>query len=474
MIFRNRSNRICQTLVMLAVAFVLGERAGDSQQAPAPQTFTLDRAIRYALDHYPAVRAAQQRFVAAQGQTDLARTTYLPSLQTLWQSNRATRNNIFGQLLPQSVIPSISGPVLPFTSGASVWGSAGGMLLSWEPFDFGLRGAQVQAARAGERGARAQSDLTQLDVAGTAAQAFLAVVATQQVVRAARANVERRQVFAQTVHVLVKNELRPGADASRADAELARARTLLIQAETSEAVSQAAFAEILGLAGTAVQVEAGMLLGPPPSADVPASPLTAHPAAEAEQAQVEQTRAQAREVARSYVPRFFTQAAVSGRGSGANTDGTVASGPNGLGLERGNWAAGLTVTFPVFDYFSLRARKKIAGANEKAEQARYEQTLQGLSEQVAQAQAVLQGARRVAENTPVELAAAQASETQARARYQAGLATIVEVADAQGLLVQAEIDDALARLNVWHGLEGVAAAQGNLQPFIGLLAPKTP
>ena len=55
---------------------------------------------------------------------------------------------------------------------------------------------------------------------------------------------------------------------------------------------------------------------------------------------------------------------------------------------------------------------------------------------------------------------------QANARYQAGLGTIVEVADAQRLLTQAQIDDALARLGVWRALLGVAAADGDIQPFL--------
>jgi outer membrane protein len=78
-------------------------------------------------------------------------------------------------------------------------------------------------------------------------------------------------------------------------------------------------------------------------------------------------------------------------------------------------------------------------------------------------------AQLVAQQTPIELAAAQASETQSRARYAASLATVVEVADAEGLLAQAEIDDALARLNVWRNLFGLAYTQGDLQPFSNLL-----
>ena len=72
----------------------------------------------------------------------------------LAQVNRATRNNVFGMLLPQTVIPSMSGPVLGTNNFGTAWGSAVGALVTWEPFDFGLRRANVAAAEA----ARAQSD----------------------------------------------------------------------------------------------------------------------------------------------------------------------------------------------------------------------------------------------------------------------------------------------------------------------------
>ena len=86
--------------------------------------------------------------------------------------------------------------------------------------------------------------------------------------------------------------------------------------------------------------------------------------------------------------------------------------------------------------------------------------------QIAKAKAVLDGARRVAENVPIQLSAARATEQQATARYRAGLANITEVAEAQRLLTQAEIDDSLARLGVWRALLGVAAAEGDLTPFL--------
>jgi outer membrane protein TolC len=127
----------------------------------------------------------------------------------------------------------------------------------------------------------------------------------------------------------------------------------------------------------------------------------------------------------------------------------------------------------VFDIFAIRSRKAVESANERADKARYDQDLQDLTGQFRKAQASLEGARHVAENTPVELDAARTTETQERSRYQAGLATLVEVADAQSLLVQAETDDVLARLAVWQNLAAVAASQGDLQPFLQFLHDKT-
>ena len=82
------------------------------------------------------------------------------------------------------------------------------------------------------------------------------------------------------------------------------------------------------------------------------------------------------------------------------------------------------------------------------------------------ARAIVDGARRVAENTPIQLKAARTLDQQARARYQAGLSTVLEAAEAQRLLTQAEIDDAVARLGIWQALFSQAAAEGDMTRLI--------
>lgn len=142
----------------------------------------------------------------------------------------------------------------------------------------------------------------------------------------------------------------------------------------------------------------------------------------------------------------------------------------GLGLDRANWEAGISLVFPnLFDFSARRDQKRMAEAQVRSQQAKYQQTLQDLGGQAAAAQAQYQAAVQIAQNTPVELAAARQTEMQARARYQAGLANVVEAAEAESVLAQAERDDAIARVGVWRALFGVAVAQGNLEPFLAAL-----
>ena len=122
-------------------------------QNPPPSVLTLAQAVERASKNYPSVRVSQEQINAAAAGIREARTAYLPRVDALAQVNRATRNNVFGMLLPQSVTPSISGPVLGTNDFGSAWGSVIGGLVSWEPFDFGLRQANVSAAES----ARVQS-----------------------------------------------------------------------------------------------------------------------------------------------------------------------------------------------------------------------------------------------------------------------------------------------------------------------------
>ncbi|HYL74122.1 MAG TPA: TolC family protein [Bryobacteraceae bacterium] len=433
-----------------------------AQQAP----LTMSQAVESALRNYPSIQVSQEQINAAAAGIQLARTAYLPRLDTTAQVNRATRNNVFGLLLPQSVIPSISGPVLGSNNFGTAWGSAVGGLVSWEPFDFGLREANVAVATAARAQSEATLKRTQFEVAVATVDAYLTLAAAQETVRAAQAGVDRADTIARTIKALVNSELRPGADASRADAELAAARTQLIQAQQATEVVRATIAQFVGGEPSQIAIAAPNLLQLPPDRTVPALDPASNPIALEQTAVIEQAQAQLRALERSYFPKFYLQGSAYARGTGAEVNGNNLGGVNGLAPTIQNFAVGFSVNFPVFDLPAIRAREAQQSAAIRAQTARAHQIATDLRAQWNRAVASLDGARRIAANTPIQVAAASTAVKQATARYQAGLANIDEVAEAQRLLTQSEIDDALARLGVWRGLLAVATAAGDIRPFV--------
>jgi outer membrane protein len=427
---------------------------------------TLSQAVERSLKNYPSIRVSQEQINAAAAAIRLARTAYLPRVDALAQINRATRNNLLGLLLPQSVIPTMSGPVLGTDNPGSVWGSAVGGLVTWEPFDFGLRNANVAVASAARAQSEASEKRTEFELAVTTADAYLTVIAAQKTVQAAQAGVDRATAVLRTIAARVNAQLRPGADQSRAEAELAAARTQLIQAQQAIEVSRATLSQFVGIDPAQIMVAAGNLTQLPPERTPAPLNTAANPLIVEQNTVVKQAHAQLSALERTYFPRFYLQAAAYARGTGAETNGERLGGVNGLAPNIQNYALGFSVTFPVLDLPALRAREAAQNATIRSQAARSEQIAVDLRARWNRAVATLNGSRRIAANTPVQVASARAALQQATARYEAGLGNIDEVAEAQRLLTDAEIDDALARLSVWRGLLGIATAAGDIQPFV--------
>jgi len=430
---------------------------------------TLEQVIETANANYPAIKASQAQQRAAQGAIGVAKTAYLPHSDILWQTDRATANNILGLLLPQAVIPSVTGAVLPADPTRSAWNSAGGALVSWQPFDFGLRNAKVEAAAAARDLANATVQRSQLEVSSAAADAFLTVLAARQTQNSAQVAVDNWEILRKSIHALTAAELRPGADESRIEAEKAAANTQLALATEAAEMGEATLAKFLSKPDDITKpLNTARLLGEVPMGvedDGVFHPETT-PAMLEQHAAVSQSAAELRATDRSWVPQLNLEAAGYGRGTGAETNGQRLSGANGLAPNVGNYAVGLNVTFGFLDFASIHARESSQAATLKADQSRVTLVGRQLQEQFSQARAALRAMRSVAKNTPVQVEAARTALAQATARYKAGLTSIDDVAQAQRLVVQAEMDDSIARLNVWRAFLQLQSVRGDLQPFL--------
>src|SRR5208337_2560392 len=110
--------RTCSA-ILLAVTLLPCPSTAQTNNAP-PKSLTLEEALDYALEHYPAVRASLEQVSAARAGIALARAQYLPALNGVYQDSRATQNQAPGIWLPTSITPTVEGPVSG-PSGQSYW-----------------------------------------------------------------------------------------------------------------------------------------------------------------------------------------------------------------------------------------------------------------------------------------------------------------------------------------------------------------
>ncbi len=438
--------------------------ANAQERAPGP--LTLDQAVDYALAHHPALQADASVEEARRAQVAVGRAGYLPSVDVSLQINAGTGNVLRGAVYPMPDIPFVSGPPTGRSGSDAALGTMVSLGARWDALGLVQKIAQVDAALADAAQAHAAVEARRLAIAYAAADQFLDVIARAETVRSARATVERGRVFDTIVEALAKQELRPGADASRAQAELALAATQLIRAEQAEAVSRTQLAQALGVAGTRVDVVAGNLLA---LAAAPVEAKTKHPLVVEAEATERAARARKHAVELAYLPRLDLFASLWMRGSGLTSGALPPSPGDGIVPDTPNWVGGLVLSWPAVEIVTVRARARVEAAQVKVADARKREVMQAVQTQIDSAREILDAARKEAANTPIALKAAEAAEAQATARYRAGLATVVEVAEAQRLLAQAEIEDGVARLNVRRAELLLARAVGDLSPFLDSL-----
>jgi outer membrane protein len=452
--------RSCGIVIGATVALLCAPAQAQDSAGSSLASLTLGEAIGFAGSHYPAVEAAAFDRRAAEARIAEARAAYFPQVNLIAQINRATFNNITGVLLPQSVIPSISGPPFASTS-ATGWNSGVGVLAVWRPFDFGERGARVEAAREAAAGTRYTEAATRLEIELATAKAYLNVVAAQSLRQTAQANVERLRAFAVSARALVDNKLRAGVELGQAEAAVAMAQVGLSSADRNLEAQRATLERLIGR-----PLPAGLLSIPAGRPVV----LTAgvgdeHPLAKRQQARVDERAADLRAVSRSYAPEVSIVGSASARGSGRANNGAFLGGSEGLTPDVGNWALGVQLSFPIGSYPAVRARQQAQRASLEAERRRYSETLANLEERRRQARAEVDAAEAILGIVPASLAAARAVEEQQRARFRSGLVSAVEVTAATAALAQAESENAIAAVNLWRAAAELDAAQGDLAGY---------
>ena len=110
--------------------------------------------------------------------------------------------------------------------------------------------------------------------------------------------------------------------------------------------------------------------------------IDTHPLAILRMAGVGTAAAQVKVVDKTWYPHVWFHSAIWGRGSGSRQDAHPVA--DGAIPQVANWVAGFSMSFPAFDYWAVKAKKRIAIRNEQAERANYDLAIQVLTQKDAQ------------------------------------------------------------------------------------------
>ncbi|MBX9569714.1 MAG: TolC family protein [Candidatus Obscuribacterales bacterium] len=289
-------------------------------------------------------------------------------------------------------------------------------------------------------------------------------------VNVAIANVQRFADFSLVVHAQVGAGLKPAADASLADSQLANARNDLIRARLNYDLARADLALIIGQGGELIDIEPGKMI----SLSDPENPLKAppilenHPKALTKKAEVFTRLASRKILDKQYYPTFRWLGGVTLRGTTFHTNRGDVEAPDVSGIFPviPNWSVGMMVDFPFLDILRINAEKKVINERITAARSAYNLAIQELKTEDVQSRTRLQAATELASNMPIQVQAAEAAARQAQARYEAGLATVAQVAEANQILADSRVKEAVANVGVWKALLAVSAVHGDLRPFL--------
>ena len=411
---------------------------------------TLSEALAYARQYQPSLRAAQSRIEVAKAGASVVRAEWLPQLGATAQIFYGTMNNSTAMFLGVRTLdlPRIGGSRTTSNWGDTDPSTVVGLGLRQTVYDFGRLAALAAAADADTAVSRHRAAAESLDLAFQIESMFYAVLTAKAVERAAEDAYKRASLRRDMVKASVERGLRAPIDLTRAEADHTRFDVGRVRARGGIEAAQALLAAAVGvpdpLLDAVGEVETQGAL--PPFGTALEQALERDPALRAALARLAGQQALTRATQRQWAPNLALTASVSGRAGGAPINGGP-SGNTGWLPAVPNWDIGLVLSTTVFDGVLL-ARRNQSQAMEEVLRHEIDMTRRRLLADIQRAYTSF----RVAEATlPTLLAAesaAQKNYDQASARFRAGLSTSVELADAEALRTDAEVQLAIGRFEV--------------------------
>jgi len=423
---------------------------------------SLSELLRQAEANYPLLKAKRLEVQAGESNTAVAKSTAMPSLDAAYQLNLATYNNITGMASTQFLVP-MTGPPSASNNYQGVLGSAGSLLLNWEPYTFGQRQSRIDLARANWRYYQADAEQEIFSHQVNVITTYFDVLMAKELINVFRKNLDRTAENARAVRILVRSGMRPGVDTALFNAEFLRAKIELMQYRKYLETREIALSELVAVEKISYTADSSFFVTLPQQE--PDSSSSIHPSVQWFTRRLEIQQRERDVVARTLNPKLSAWGTAYGRGSGVAYNGAVNS-SDGLSLSRYNYGVGLQLSVPLLRFVEVNGRLRQQQALIRAQEARVDQVKRRLDKAREAADAGWSNALEVARDSPLLYQSAQFSYRSLLTRYKSGLATYADLMQAQYGFVKAEVEYKKSYLDAWRALLDEATVRGDLSLFL--------
>jgi outer membrane protein len=402
-----------------------------------PEVLTLERAIEIAMRQQPSLRQSKAQLEAAQGRVDQSRVIRNPTIslsadvairsQPACSTNQISRN--CGALLDN--------PAASAGLGAQAY---------WRIYDFGVTQANIHAAELNAEAFAAAVNTTTFDIRTAVEVSYLEAVARRRLVQVAESTVKSEDSHLDQAKRFVAAQAKDPIEVAQATSRDANAKSVLAQAQSNEAIALANLRSAIGWVEPTNS--------PTVSASWPVPADVEPPALTALVETARKTRPEIVQLDKEILAADASLAAARAERRPILSATASAQWTEYLGKDASSQtdlAAGLALTWPLFDGGKSAADARVARANVANATAQRDALLISLTSQLDLSRAQIIANRANVQASTEAVAAARAQMQLADARYAQGLGSQIELADAQtavttagGNLVQAEFQLASA------------------------------
>ncbi len=415
-------------------------------QPPAPQPITLPEQLQLSTTgplRRLSIQEAEELAVKNNPQISMNRLIYLASHQVTREQQAAFYPTLSGALTAVDANQASRLTAGGLNSPRLLTRAAGGLALSQLITDFGRTSNLVATAALRAKAADMNTAATVNDIKLAVDQAFYNALQNAVMMKVAEETVHERQVVSTQITTLYNNRLRSQVDVSFADANLAQAQLLLLDAQDSYQAALSMLSQVLGFP-TQQQfelVETDTEIKPPPdsASQLEDEAFSNRPEIAAQSYEFQAAQRYQKAERDQLFPTIEALGVVGKTPVGSSYNNAAAFVPMWYG------AVGVNIGIPIFNGFLYPAESKEASLRAQAAN----EQLRDLKDRIANdvrtswlntvtAYHRIAVSQQFVEQTNLALKLSQE-------RYNLGLSSIVELSQAQLQQTQAQIEYAAAK-----------------------------